>query len=61
LFQVIEGHEQHADRVLEECLKKRVRDMMYQVRVDAVKEYYSKVKHIQIKNAVACHIELEYE
>ena len=34
---------------------------MYQVRVDAVKKYYWEIKHLAIKKAVACHIDLEYE
>ena len=61
LFQVAAGDQQDADCVLEACLKKRVRNMMYQVRVDAVKEYYREIKHIEIKDTVACHIDLEYE
>jgi hypothetical protein len=61
LFQVAAGDQQDADRVLEACLKKRVRNMMYQVRVDAVKKYYNKMKHRDIKDPVACHIDLEYE
>jgi hypothetical protein len=36
-------------------------NMMYQVRVDAVKKYYGDIKHISIKDTVACHIDLEYE
>ena len=61
LFQVPEGDQQAADCVLEACLKRRVRNMMYQVHVDAVKEYYREIKHIEIKDAVACHIDLKYE
>jgi hypothetical protein len=61
LFQVAAGDQQEADCVLEGYLKKRVKDMMYQVRVDAVKEYYREIKHIEIKDAVACHIDLDYE
>ena len=61
LFQVPEGDQQAADCVLEACLKRRVRNMMYQVRVDAVKKYYWEIKHLAIKKAVACHIDLEYE
>ena len=61
LFQVAAGDQKDADCVLEGLLKKRVKDMMYQVRVDAVKEYYREIKHIEIKDAVACHIDLEYE
>jgi len=38
LFQVAAGDQQDADCVLEGLLKKRVRNMMYQVHVDAVKE-----------------------
>ena len=59
LFQAAAGDRQDADYVLEACLKKRVRNMMYQVHVDAVKEYYKEIKHIEIKDAVACHIDLE--
>jgi hypothetical protein len=61
LFQVAGGDQQEADCVLEGCLKKRVKDMMYQVQVDAVKEYYREIKHIEIKYVVACHIDLDYE
>jgi hypothetical protein len=35
--------------------------MMYQVRVDAVKEYYREIKHIEINDALACPTDLEYE
>jgi len=38
-----------------------MKDMMYQVRVDVVKEYYREIKHREIKDAIACHIDLEYE
>jgi hypothetical protein len=41
LFQV-EEDQAEADRVLDNYLKKRVRDMMYQARVDCVKAYYRK-------------------
>ena len=61
LFQVVAGDQQDADCVLEGLLKKRVKDMMYLVRVDAVKQYYREIKHIEIKDAVACHVDLEYE
>jgi hypothetical protein len=50
-----------ADYFLEGCLMKRVGNMMYQVCVDVVKEYYRKIKHVEIKDAVLCHIDLEYE
>ena len=39
LFQVAAGDQKDADCVLEGLLKKRVKDMMYQVHVDAVKQY----------------------
>jgi hypothetical protein len=61
LFQVAAGDQQDANRVLEACLKKRVRNMMYQVRVDAVRKYYNKIKHRDIKDPIACHMDLEYE
>ena len=61
LFQVAARDQQDADCVLEGLLKKSVKDMMYQVRVDAVKQYYWEIKHIEIKDAIACHIDLEYE
>jgi hypothetical protein len=41
LFQV-EEDQAEVDRVLDNYLKKRVRDMMYQARVDCVKAYYRK-------------------
>jgi len=61
LFQVAAGDQQDADFVLEGLLKKRLKDMMYQVHVDAVKQYYREIEHIEIKDVVACHIDLEYE
>jgi hypothetical protein len=61
LFQVAIEDQQEVDRVLEKCLKKRVKDMMYQVRVDAIKEYYRETKDTEIKDVVLCHIDLEYE
>jgi hypothetical protein len=61
LFQVPAQDQQEADCVLEKLLKKRVTNMMYQVRVDAVKEYYREIKHIEINDAVACPTDLEYE
>jgi hypothetical protein len=61
LFQVTAEDQQEADCVLEKGLKKRVKDMMYQARVDVVKEYYREIKHKEINDAVPCHIDLEYE
>ena len=42
LFQVNEEDQAEADRVLDNYLKKKVRDIMYQACVDCVKAYYSK-------------------
>ncbi|CAN6173777.1 unnamed protein product [Urochloa humidicola] len=60
LFEVAPEDQEEADRVLDNYLKKRVRDMMYQGRVDAVKEYYRTLKQ-ELDNKLACPIVLEYE
>jgi len=40
LFEVSIEDQGEADHVLEKYLNKRVKDLMYQSRVDCVKEYY---------------------
>jgi hypothetical protein len=60
LFRVEEEDQAEADRVLDEYLKKRVRDMMYQARVDCVKQYYGKIGE-SLDDTLARTIELEYE
>lgn len=40
LFSVGDEDKEEADRVFERYAAKRVRDMMYQARVDTVKKYY---------------------
>lgn len=42
LFQIEDVLQEEADRVLEKYSQKRVRDMMYQARVEAVKAYFRK-------------------
>uniref|UniRef100_K4AIR3 Uncharacterized protein n=1 Tax=Setaria italica TaxID=4555 RepID=K4AIR3_SETIT len=44
LFEVPDHLQEQADRVVETYLQKRVRDMMYQAHVDAVKVYYRDFK-----------------
>lgn len=61
LFEVNIGKEEEADRVLDTYLKKRVKDMMYQARVDAVKVYYMKKLNQKIDDKLARPIELNYE
>jgi hypothetical protein len=60
LFQVEEEDQAEADRVLDNYLKKRVRDMMYQARVDCVKAYYRK-RGESLDDTLARTMELEYE
>jgi len=60
LFQVNEEDQAEADRVLDNYLKKKVRDIMYQARVDCVKAYYRK-RGESLDDIVARTIELEYE
>lgn len=60
LFEVEEHLQVEADRVLDIYLKKRVRDMMHQARLDCVKAYYRK-RDESINDTLARAIELEYE
>ncbi|CAO2190482.1 unnamed protein product [Urochloa humidicola] len=60
LFEVAEEDKEEADRVLENYLKKRVKDMMYQARVDAVKEFYRQHRGQKLDDTLARPIELEY-
>ena len=60
LFQVNEEDQAEADRVLDNYLKKKVRDIMYQARVDCVKAYYRK-RGESLDDTLARTIELEYE
>lgn len=53
--------QEEADRVLENYLRKRVRDMIHQARVDAVKVYYHKMQNQTLDDALARPIELDYE
>jgi hypothetical protein len=52
--------EAEADRVLDNYASKKVRDMMYQLRVDAVKLYYEKQGE-HLDDTLACSEELEYD
>jgi hypothetical protein len=61
LFQVSEEDQEEADHVLENYLKKTVRDMMYQAHVEAVKEYYRIILKQDLDDKLAHSIELEYE
>lgn len=60
LFEVPKDEQQEADRVLDTYLKKRVRDMIHQSRVDCVKMYYCLEKDEVIDDTLARPIELEY-
>jgi len=60
LFKVAEEDQEEAGRILETYLKKRVKDMMYQARVEAVKEYYRTLGE-ELDDKLACPIELEYD
>lgn len=44
----------HAEYVLERLAAKQCKNMMYELRVDAVKAYYDKFLDQRIKDAVAC-------
>lgn len=61
MFQVKREDQQEADRVLENYVRKRVKDMMYQLRVDAVKKYYKDVLNQILDDKLARPIELTYE
>ena len=52
--------EDDADRVLDNYAMKKVRDMMYQVCVDAVKFYYEEKGEL-LDDTLACSKELEYD
>ena len=60
LFKVAEEDQEEADHILETYLKKRVRDMMYQACVEAVKEYYRTLGQ-ELDDKLAYPIELEYD
>ncbi|EEC73368.1 hypothetical protein OsI_07601 [Oryza sativa Indica Group] len=61
LFSTREELKAEANRVLQQYANKRVNDMMYQLRVDAVKLYFFKVRGEKIKDEVARTIELSDE
>lgn len=61
LFSTREELKAEANRVLQQYANKRVNDMMYQLRVDAVKLYFFKVHGEKIKDEVARTIELSDE
>ncbi|TVU09102.1 hypothetical protein EJB05_42543, partial [Eragrostis curvula] len=61
LFEVRNEDKPEADRVLDKYLRKRVRDMVYQGRVDSVKKYYHTKYGQTLKDKQARPIELEYE
>lgn len=59
LFEVNGDIEEEADRVLQNYSKKKVKDMMYQARVDAVKVYYKKKRNQKLDDKLARPIELK--
>ena len=59
-FEVAREDQEEADRVLDNYLNKRVRDMMYQVHVDYVKEYYRTIGE-PLDDTLARPIVLKYE
>ena len=59
LFSTREELQDEADRVLENYADKRVNDIMYQLRVDAVKEYFWKKHGEELDDALARSYELE--
>jgi len=61
LFQVKREDQQEADRVLENYVRKKVKDILYQARVDAVKVYYKDVLKQNLDDKLARPIELTYE
>lgn len=56
LFSTREELKAEANRVLQQYANKRVNDMMYQLRVDAVKLYFFKVRGEKIKRQVAVQL-----
>jgi hypothetical protein len=61
LFDVKSEDDEEADRVFDNYVRKKVRDMMYQARVDAVKMYYDKKLNQKLDDKLARPIELKYE
>ena len=61
MFQVKREDQQEADRVLENYVRKKVKDILYQARVDAVKVYYKDVLKQNLDDKLARPIELTYE
>lgn len=55
---VHEEERDEAERVLENCLAKQFRNIMYQARVDAVKKYYDQFLNNPIRDEVARKKEL---
>lgn len=53
--------QEEADWVLDNYLKKRVRDMIHKARIDSVKVYYYNMRNETLDDPLACPIELEYE
>lgn len=58
MFTVADEHKREAARVLENYCRKRVRNIMYQVRVDAVKLHYENQGEI-LDDTLACRRELD--
>ena len=52
--------EQEANRIIDTYARKKVKDMLYQLRVDAVKLYYENQGE-KLDDSMACARELEYE
>lgn len=59
-FEVTESNRVEADRILESYVRKKVKDNMYQARVDAVKIYYDGQGE-ELDDKLACAIELTLE
>ncbi|KAG2481121.1 hypothetical protein PVAP13_J683257 [Panicum virgatum] len=54
IYSVDDEKRSHAEEVLERFAAKQCKNMMYQLRVDAVKNYYDDVLNQRIKDEVAC-------
>jgi hypothetical protein len=60
LFEVTEPNRAGANRILEGCARRKVKDIMYQARVDAVKIYYDDQGE-ELDDTLACSRELTLE
>jgi hypothetical protein len=60
LFEVTEPNRTEANNILEGCARRKVKDNMYQARVDAVKIYYD-TQGEELDDKLACSRELTLE